>query len=72
MWWKASSSSSWSNSKNAEEDEVENADGAAVEELGQLGRDLPVELVPWEADDDVLHRTHAHALSSESLVFDSS
>ena len=44
------------------EDDVEDPDGAALDELAQLGCDVTVELVARKADDQILHRTEWHCL----------
>ena len=67
--------SSWSSNSTAldvavgvlgDEDEVEDADRAALDQLAELGGDLAVELVAGEPDDDVLDRTDRHRDASLS------
>ena len=51
-----------------DEHQVEEADRAALDQLGELGSDLAVELVAGEPDDDVLDRSDRHTPASAVLV----
>lgn len=45
------------------EHQVEQADGAAADQIGQCGQDRPVEPVARESQDDDVDRTDLHGLS---------